>query len=164
LRSRPDKPVDDRDRAAACKWQRLRYEFRALMGRSENSARFGALLFVFTFREPSVPETQLDRTLRQRSALLVRTPGQFRRSRSPPDDPHSAAPRGPHSRQKKLMSVRNRTNRCALHGRAWGSGQCKFRILPPTGRHLPSPLNDRFLGRGGESIDCDRPGLHGSGR
>ena len=37
----------------------------------------------------------------------------------------------------------------------------KFRILPPTSRHLPSPLDDRFLGRGGESIDCDRPGLHG---
>ena len=38
-----------------------------------------------------------------------------------PDDPHSAAPRGPHSRQKKLMSIRNRTNRCALHGRASSS-------------------------------------------
>ena len=50
----------------------------------------------------------------------MRTPGQFQRSRSPPDDPHSAAPRGPHSRQKKLMSIRNRTNRCALHGRAQG--------------------------------------------
>ena len=40
---------------------------------------------------------------------MVRTPGQFRRSRSPP--------------------------------------------TIPTSRHLPSPLDDRFLGRGGELIE-----------
>ena len=85
------------------------------------------------FLKPNLIKT----LLRQRSALLVRIPGQFRRSRSPPDHPHSAAPRV-HVAAKKINVCQEPYEPLCI-ARAWRGElhQSKFRILPPTSRHLP---------------------------